>query len=235
MRDTRTTASHPTAPADNEGRGSYAAALAGLLLLVAGSAGLIFGLGGMPASWVVAALLIGVLLLAVEIFVFPGLSPIAVLSALFLVVGFLGAALPDGRAHPWLGAAQLGPVRPVDAVAVGGGLSGLWGLRLMWRHVPHLPFMEQMRLRNPQREHLVPAPQRPRCEVGDVGVVTTPLRPSGRARFGDEVVDVRTQGEYVDIATRVQIVKREGAAFVVCPSSAPQRAATSYNRNEGLR
>ncbi len=227
MRDARTTASHPAAPAEDKGLGSYAAALAGLLLLVAGSAGLIFGLGGMPASWVIAALLLGVFLLALEIFVFPGLSPIAVLSAVFLVVGFLGAALPDGRAHPWLGAAQLGPLRPVDAIAVGGGLSGLWGLRLMWRHVPQLPFMEQMRLRNPQREQLVPSPQRPRCEVGDVGVATSPLRPSGRARFGDELVDVRTQGEYVETATRVQIVKREGAALVVRPSPAPHEAATS--------
>jgi len=51
--------------------------------------------------------------------------------------------------------------------------------------------------------------------VGDVGVVTGPLKPAGLARFGNDVVDVTTQGEYVDVGVRVQVIRREGQNIFV--------------------
>jgi membrane-bound ClpP family serine protease len=43
------------------------------------------------------------------------------------------------------------------------------------------------------------------------------LKPSGKARFGSEVVDVQSQGEYVDAGQRVQVLKREGRNVIVRP------------------
>ena len=50
---------------------------------------------------------------------------------------------------------------------------------------------------------------------GDIGVVIGDLRPGGKARFGQEVVDVQSQGEYVDAGRRVQVLKREGITIFV--------------------
>jgi membrane-bound ClpP family serine protease len=45
--------------------------------------------------------------------------------------------------------------------------------------------------------------------------VTGNLRPGGQARFGSEIVDVQSQGEYVESGTRVQVIRREGMNIFV--------------------
>jgi len=52
-------------------------------------------------------------------------------------------------------------------------------------------------------------------QVGDVGEVTSKLRPAGKARFGDAVVDVVAMAEFLDKGTRVEIVQIHGNRVVV--------------------
>ena len=44
-----------------------------------------------------------------------------------------------------------------------------------------------------------------------------PLRPGGQARFGAQVVEVRSQGEFVDTDRAVQVLGREGPNIIVRP------------------
>ena len=57
--------------------------------------------------------------------------------------------------------------------------------------------------------------ERHRHLVGKEGVARTPLRPSGVAVFGDERVDVLTEGERVDPGARVRVVAVKGNRVVV--------------------
>ncbi|MFZ3588202.1 NfeD family protein [Bacillus sp. DJP31] len=51
--------------------------------------------------------------------------------------------------------------------------------------------------------------------LGLEGVTTTPLRPSGLAKFNQEYLDVVSEGSFIEENTRVKIVKIEGARTVV--------------------
>ena len=51
--------------------------------------------------------------------------------------------------------------------------------------------------------------------VGDVGVALTPLRPAGRADFGDVRLDVVTEGEFIEKGQSVRIAAVQGNRVVV--------------------
>jgi membrane-bound serine protease (ClpP class) len=47
------------------------------------------------------------------------------------------------------------------------------------------------------------------------GISVSILRPSGKARFADQVVDVVTQGEFVPAETPITIIHADGMRVVV--------------------
>jgi membrane-bound serine protease (ClpP class) len=51
--------------------------------------------------------------------------------------------------------------------------------------------------------------------LGAIGVAATALRPAGIARFGDDFIDVVSEGSYIAAGTRVQVVEIEGNRVVV--------------------
>ena len=57
--------------------------------------------------------------------------------------------------------------------------------------------------------------QKQKSRVGRVGVAISPLRPGGKAQFGDEILDVMSQGEMIDRGQRVRIVGHSGTEAVV--------------------
>ena len=57
--------------------------------------------------------------------------------------------------------------------------------------------------------------------VSESGVATTPLRPSGRAQFGDRVVDVVTQGDFIETGVRVEVLSVSGNRVVVHQQASP--------------
>jgi membrane-bound serine protease (ClpP class) len=48
-----------------------------------------------------------------------------------------------------------------------------------------------------------------------VGVAISPLRPGGKAQFGNDILDVISQGELIDKGSRVKIIGHSGTAAVV--------------------
>ncbi len=52
-------------------------------------------------------------------------------------------------------------------------------------------------------------------DVGATGVADSVLRPAGKVRFEQRVVDVVTEGDFLDAGTSVEVVRREGNRVVV--------------------
>jgi membrane-bound serine protease (ClpP class) len=53
--------------------------------------------------------------------------------------------------------------------------------------------------------------------VGQVGVAISQLRPGGKAQFGDEIIDVITQGELLQKGSRIRIIGHSATESVVEP------------------
>jgi len=53
--------------------------------------------------------------------------------------------------------------------------------------------------------------------VGKEGTALTTLRPAGAAQFGEQRIDVVTDGKYVEAGTAVKVLKVEGSIIVVEP------------------
>ena len=53
--------------------------------------------------------------------------------------------------------------------------------------------------------------------LGQVGVAVTPLRPTGRAEFDERLLDVVTEGDFLEKGTPLEIIEVRGRQVVVRP------------------
>ena len=90
------------------------------------------------------------------------------------------------------------------------------------RYLPNIPYANRLVLtppgERPEEIASEPAPSHhPELAalLGSVGTAATMLRPAGMARFGDEYVDVVSEGGYVPAGARVQVIEIEGHRVVV--------------------
>ncbi|MBN2456727.1 MAG: hypothetical protein JXB29_09370 [Sedimentisphaerales bacterium] len=179
------------------------------------------------ANWLeVALFILGVLLLLVEIFVLPGFGIAGILGITCILASLFGMLIrnpPDKL--PW-------PQTQFDwqmfTNNVLGMLFGFVGfLFLAWvltKYLPKLQFLSGLMLvpatakRGNEIEVSMTAPpgsQTSSVNVGDIGVVLSTLRPAGRARFGQSIVDVVAEGEFIDNDAKVRIIEIQGNRVVV--------------------
>ncbi len=150
---------------------------------------------------VIFLLVLGLGLLALEILVIPG----------FGLVGLLGLASTISAGV--ISFTQLGTGWGLAALGGGIAVSGL----TVWL-LPKTGLARGMVLDATQRGSRAADPTLALL-VGALGEALTPLRPSGSARVGGRVVDVITDGIYVQAGAHVRVAKVEGSRVVVEPLS----------------
>lgn len=179
------------------------------------------------ANWVeIALFVVGVLLLLVELFVLPGFGVAGFLGVICMLGGLFGMLiknLPDEL--PW-------PQTPLDwklftSGALGLTLGFIGFVVLAWlltKYMPKFQFLSGLILvpavakQGTEFEVSMTAPlesQTTMVKVGDVGEVVSRLRPTGKAKFGDAVVDVVAGGEFIDKGTKIEIIEIHGNRVVV--------------------
>ncbi|MEM9367651.1 MAG: NfeD family protein [Planctomycetota bacterium] len=176
-------------------------------------------LGGTSGWLELTLFVLGLLFIAMEVFVIPGFG-IAGISGLVLSLGALvmasrRVAIPET-------AAQWSEFGTDVMTIVGAFLMFLFVIMGMATFMGDIPFLRRLTL-TPQvvatgqtivvAEDSLPAWQR--VEVGDQGVAMSPLRPSGKILVGDDAVDVITEGDFVDAGTAVRVVGKQGARLIV--------------------
>ncbi|MDT8435560.1 MAG: NfeD family protein [Gemmatimonadota bacterium] len=161
----------------------------------------------------------GVLLVTLEILVVPGIG----------VPGLLGGLAILGS----ITLSMLGSYPSVNDVIGALGILAISLLALgllafgILRHLPHSRRLSGILLsRSTSRETgYLSAPDRS-AYVGRHGIALTDLRPSGSARFGEERLDVVTEGPWIEDGTPVVVVRAGVSDLVVreTPPEAPHEA-----------
>ena len=190
-------------------------------------------LGG-TAGWLeVAMLACGALFLAAEIFVLPGFGIAGVTGIGLILLALLMAMrihlMPESTRDLHLLSQQVLTLTAVVIVFFAAALIGA-------KHIARLPIIRQLTLIPMTAEgamvgvktamdertstHHDPTRGGPGravsdLAVGNLGVADSPLRPSGRVRFDDLMVDVVTEGDFVDPGKTVRIISRSGVRVVV--------------------
>lgn len=180
-------------------------------------------LGG-TAGWLEVVLFVTSLaFIAAEFFVFPGFG-IAGLTGLGLMIFSLVMAsrrvlLPQ-TAPDW---SDFG----ATVVTIGLAMVGVFIVGLFATHYfTNLPLFRRLVLEPPQpssaadvasdgSKKAADLPVWHRIGVGDLGRTLSPLRPSGRAQFGEDIVDVATEGEFIESDAAIRVIKKQGMRITV--------------------
>lgn len=146
---------------------------------------------------VILLLVVGLALLAIEIFVIPGFGVIGILGIGCVVSG-------GGLAWVRLGA-RYGLLAALAGILVAAAMFWLFPRTSMGRKLVLNEAQRGMRAADPGLSKL----------VGKEGLAFTPLRPSGMARIEERTVDVVTDGVYIEAGKRIRVVEVAGARVQV--------------------
>lgn len=154
----------------------------------------------LPWAYAIGLLATGFILLFIEVFVVPGVNVFGVLGFLSLLTGIV-------YAYVRLGAGA--------ALAL-GAWTALATAVLVWLVLRNRAWQRLVLHRgNTTQEGYSATPADLADLAGQTGPALTPLRPSGRARFGERIVDVVSQGTFIGRGTPVVVLEVVGARVVV--------------------
>src|ERR1043166_9310122 len=173
--------------------------------------GYIAGLSGM--EWIVV-FIIGLALVVVEIFVYPGTLAIGLLGVGLMLVALIMAMVdiyPGMPSMPTLLQLRL-PIQNILYAMAGGAVA----IILLSRFLPKTPVYRKIvsQSASGMKTELVFEKQKANLH-GRIGVAISPLRPGGKAQFGDDVIDVISQGDLVEAGAKVRIISYSGTEAVV--------------------
>lgn len=158
----------------------------------------------------------GVLCLAAEIFLLPGFGVFGFLGLLLLAAGLVLASqtfvLPTNQ-YQWEKSVQ-------GFGQLAFGLLVLMGLAFAFRkQLSNLPMVRWFALQPPLNDRFVVAmhelQEERRSLVGRYGSTLTRCNPYGKATFGDEVVDVVSQGDWLDEDSPIEVVSVQNNQILV--------------------
>ncbi len=167
---------------------------------------------GMANWWEIAAIIVGLLLVIGEIFVFPGFGVPGVVGVMALFAGLLGTFIPDQGQGLFPDSPQqqqdllFGALTLVLATTT--AIGGMWFIS---RRFGTLPLFRHLILRDEREgDELIRAMEPPDdapVREGDIGTTVTSLRPVGRAAFGERLVDVVSESGYIESGRPVRVVE----------------------------
>lgn len=166
---------------------------------------------GAASWWGIAAIVGGLGLILVEIFVLPGFGIPGVSGIILMLFGLLGVIVgPGGFTRPGAGE-DLAYAAATLLLALFTAAVGMYFISKHYRTIPlmnRLILVEHVGEEKPAT--LLSAMAATETDgvvsVGDIGVAITPLRPAGTAEINDKLVDVVSEFGFVDSGRRVRVI-----------------------------
>lgn len=184
-------------------------------------------LNNMASWWEVAAILGGILLLALEVFVLPGFGFFGVAGLLLLLGGMLGTFVTDtGGLFPGTEAGRSQLVGGVTTLLV-SLVTAFVAMYFIGKHFGSIPVLNRLVLTDqrddePETGVLEAMGTEPAgLEVGSAGVALTPLRPAGRVQVGDQIFDVVAELGFIPAGAPVRVSSVTPFRIAVEPAPGP--------------
>ncbi len=184
--------------------------------------GYIAGFSGF--EWVLV-FVVGVVLVALEFFVFPGTVALGVAGALLMVLAIVMALIdlyPGVPTTPGLPAlprfagpsrASLNHALQVLLIAMAGSVLAVW---IASKYLPKTSIYASMVSQGASGAATTTAFEtQAQVWLGKAGVTLSPLRPGGKAQFGETILDVMSQGDMVGKGVAVRVVGFSTGAAIV--------------------
>lgn len=171
-------------------------------------------LNGLAQNWEIAALIIGIVLIGLEIFVIPGFG-IAGISGIILTVGGMILIMVNNQ---WFDFSFVNGDKLLAATL--STLLGMMGAIIVMllgsARLANSRFFEKIALQTSQKkEEGYNIHQRSESFIGKEGTVYSKLRPSGKIEIEGDIYDAFTRGEYLDVDTAIVVIDEIGSSLRV--------------------
>ncbi len=168
------------------------------------------------AAWIVIMLVVGVVLIAFELFVIPGFGICGISGIVAVLVALCAAIVPDGGAEEF-SLASIG--RPIIIVGVGLGAAVALVGWLTSRHGPKfLRKHSELLLTQDVKDGYIGVDMSPARFVGHRAKAMTDMRPAGKILLGEDVYDAVSTGAFIAAGSHVRILRYENAQLYVEPT-----------------
>ena len=202
--------------------------MSGILSIVAVTCFALFfwsrSFGGTAGTLGAVLFVLGLIFLALEIFVIPGFGVFGVTGILLTLGSLVVASMTFRGFSTDATLASTGQALGQLAIAIAGVI--VFGATL-GKLLPRIPLFNSMLLAPPgagltasDGVRLSPHLEAPNAElVGRMGQATTVLRPAGKAQIDGRYLDVVSDGPFVPVGAAVEVIRVEGNRVVVRPES----------------
>ncbi|MCX5759599.1 MAG: NfeD family protein [Candidatus Hydrogenedentes bacterium] len=167
------------------------------------------------AQWIdVLLVVVGIILILVEVFVFPGVAVVGGLGLVCLLLGvylsLTGVAVPT---YSW----DYDRLRDAGFTLTIAATTFALLVYAVWKLFPHTPLygrLVQQHVEASSAGYVVQTADK-QMAVGMKGVAVSMLRPSGRGRFDKAAYQVVTRGDFISPGAPIVIVQVDGNRYVV--------------------
>jgi membrane-bound serine protease (ClpP class) len=173
---------------------------------------------GQTVYLAIAMFVVGLILLGIELFILPGFGVSGIAGVLLILTGIGLATLEKAPSSTEEWTLFAGRLLQYGLTLIAAGTLSL----LFARYLPKIPYANRLMLAAPADNpdlaaegSVLPGAEQAASLLGQVGAATSMLRPAGMARFGDQYVDVVTEGDFIQPGTPIQVVEVEGTRIVV--------------------
>lgn len=185
---------------------------------------------GLAEVWHLVLLAAGFALLVVEIAVLPGFGIFGITGIALMLMGLVLSVVPTGGDGwvPLPDPAVMDRLRQSALWTLLGLVGAIAGVAAVTRSLEHVPLLNRLVLSEAQRAASAAGAGMAavhvagdedlgggRLTVGAAGRTLTSLRPTGRARFGEQEVDVTTTGQWLEPGQPVRIAEISGNLILV--------------------
>ena len=177
-------------------------------------------LTGLAQWWEIGLFFVGLVLIALEVFVIPGFGVAGISGILCCLVALAAIVIPNAP-DEW-------PIPQTDldwSLFEAGAFALLVGFVLAFvlaavaaRYLPKSRLARGLMLAPSGAGGGPPVTEdspMARVQVGDVGTVEGVCRPVGKVRFGDDLLDAATESEILERGAAVRVLRRDGNRLIV--------------------
>ena len=171
-------------------------------------------LNGLTENWELIVFVLGIILLAIEIFVIPGFGIFGVLGVIFILGGLVLGMLPNQNFN-----FDFVPAADLFAALLTVILAALAAIGLVFWLTPKVnqwgAFSTITLASTQARTEGYTSSFYSNDLMGKVGKVHSRLRPSGRVEIEGEIYDASSRGEFIDQDEHVVVISTEGTSLKV--------------------